>query len=130
MLPDKDAVYDENSPIAADGFALDINAIGSKKEFKSIVFANSSFTESVTLETTPAVNVEIDVTDEKMGDGIFELEALIVCVTLRSALGPYTDDEGMAMKVALPASFHRTRSRKSDFHWNSVSQRNVQEYSS
>jgi hypothetical protein len=77
------------------------------KKFMAIVFANSSFTESVTLETTPAVNVEIDATVEKIGDGMFELEALIVLATLRSVLGPYTDDEGIAMNVALPASFQK-----------------------
>ncbi len=70
-----------------------MNAMESLKEFKFIEFANSSFTVTVTLETTPAVNVESNVAEENMGDGVFELEALIVFVTLRSVLGPYIEDE-------------------------------------
>jgi hypothetical protein len=107
LLPNKDAVYETNSLVALDGFVFEMKAMESLKEFKFIEFANSSFTVTTTLETTPAVNVESNVAEENMGDGMFELEALIVFVALRSVLGPYIDDEETWTKVALPASFQK-----------------------
>ncbi len=96
-----------NSAAAVAGFTFDMNATGSLKEFKVTVFANSSLTESVTLEITPAVNTEIDVAEENIGDGMFVLDALNVFVMLKSVLGPYTKDEDISTKVALPTSFQK-----------------------
>lgn len=104
-LPAKDGIYEMNSLVALDGLMFDINATGSLKEFKLIAFANSSFTESVAIETEPAVNVEIEDMVENKGDGIFELEAVIILGALRSVLGPYTEDDDSATNVAVVGSF-------------------------
>ena len=88
VLPDKETGYELNSPVCIDELEFDINAIVSLKEFKLIAIEYSSLMKTVTAVTTPAVNVEMDTTEENFDDGMFELVAVISLVPLRSVLGP------------------------------------------
>ena len=100
-------MYETNSLVDVDGFEFDINATGSLKWFKLILFPNSSFTSSTTFETIPAVNVETDAAVENLGEGILELEAIIILVATKSFLGPNIEEDGRATKVAFPGSFQK-----------------------